>query len=182
MAKITDKELINKVLDKPSDEDFIGRMLSAQDEDFPSVSDITLDEPYVDPFAIPKWLNQATYAYAWIDLGDDIQRYRALDVGYFKIVNRSSSCIIGKYSERDFRDHGAVERQGMILVYRPKDLDDKLRTRSVYLHGEITSSMAEGKKEDGWELTHSKSKTDTGSNIDVVAYEEAGEIGIKQVG
>ena len=180
MAK--DKDILSKVLDKPSDEDFIGRMVSAQDEDFPSVSDITLDEPYVDPFAVPKWLNQILYAYAWIDPKDDIQRYRALDVGYYKIVNRSSSCIFGKYSERDFRDHGAVERQGMILVYRPKDLDDKLRTRPVYLHGAMTDSLSAGKREEGWELTHSKSKTDDGSKIDVVAYEEAGEVGIKQVG
>ncbi len=182
MAKVTDKEILGKVLDRPSGDEFIGRMVDSQDEDFPSASEISLSEPYVDPFAVPRWLNQKDYSYAWIDPRDDIQRYRALDVGYFKIVNRSSSCIIGKYAERDFRNHGAVERQGVILVYRPKDLDDKLRTRSVFLHTEATESLSAGKKEEGWELTHSKSKTDDGSKIDVVAYEEAGEVGIKQVG
>ena len=178
MAK--DKDIIAEVLKKPSDDDFISRMVESQEEGFPSASEITLDEPYVDPFGVPKWLNSERYAFAWIDLKDDIQRYRALDVGYFKIVNRSSSCIKGKYTERDFRDHGAVERQGMILVYRPKDLDDKMRTRPVYLHGEMTDALSAGKREEGWELTHSKSKTDDGSKMDVVAYEEAGEAGIKQ--
>lgn len=178
MAK--DRDIISEVLKKPTGDAYISRMVESQEESFPSASEITLDEPYADPFVVPKWLNQTNYSYAWIDLKDDIQRYRALDVGYFKMVTRSSSCIIGRYTERDFRDHGAVERQGMILVYRPKDLDDKMRTRPVYLHGEMTDALSAGKREEGWELTHSKSKSDDGSKIDVVAYEEAGEVGIKR--
>jgi hypothetical protein len=174
-----EKEILDRVLSKPGDSEMVARMVQSQEETFPSASDITLDEPYVDPFLPPKWCDTKEYAYAWIDLKDDIQRHRAMEVGYFRIVNRTSSCITGKVTERDFRDHGAVERQGMVLVFRPKDLDDKLRTRAVHLHGEIVESMAAGKEEDGYSLTHTKSKSDDGSKLDVVAYEEAGEVGIK---
>ena len=180
MAKSQEKEILDKVLHKTSDSDFISRMVESQEEAFPSASDITLDEPYVDPFAVPKWCNQVDYAYAWIDPKDDVQRHRALDVGYFKIVNRLSSCISGKVTERDFRDHGAVERQGMILVFRPKDLDDKLRTRAVFVHGEMVESLAAGKKEEGWDTTFSKGMKDD-TNIDVVVEEPAGEVGFKTV-
>jgi hypothetical protein len=98
-----------------------------------------------------------------------------METGFFKIVNRTSSCIVGKPLERDFRDHGAVERQGVFLVFRPKDLDDKLRTHAVNLHGDMVSSLAAGKEESGYEITHSKSKEDRGGGkLDVYAYEEAG--------
>lgn len=182
-----EKEILDKVLSKPSDKELISRMVESQEEGFPSLSDITLEEPYVDPFAVPKWCDVVNYAFAWIDLKDDIQRHRAMEVGYFKIVNRSSSCIAGKVTERDFRDHGAVERQGMVLVFRPKDIDDRLRTRSVFLHGEIVDSLAAGKVGDGYQVTHMKyneahgrPQEDSGK-LDVVAYEEAGEVGIKSV-
>ena len=174
-----EKDILDKVLSKPSDSELISRMVESQEETFPSLSEITLDEPYADPFKEPKWCDTKNYAFAWIDLKDDIQRYRAMEIGHFKIVNRSSSCINGKVTERDFRDHGAVERQGMVLVFRPKDIDDRMRTRAVHLHGEIVDSLEAGKQGDGWSTTHSKSKTDDGAKIDVVAYEEAGEVGIK---
>lgn len=182
-----DKEILDKVLTKPSGAEQISRMIADQEESFPSASEVTLDEPFVDPFAVPKWCNQEEYAFAWIDLKDDIQRYRAMEVGYFRIVNRSSSCIIGKVTERDFRDHGAVERQGMVLVFRPKDLDDKLRTRAVSLHGDIVAGVSAGKQGDGFEVTHMKYNETHGrppgdsAKLDVVAYEEAGEVGIKKV-
>ena len=178
MGKSTEKEILDKVLDKPKDSDLIARMVESQDESFPSTSEITLGESYVDPFSIPKWCNQKKFAYAWIDPKDDIQRYRALDVGHFRIVNRLSSCISGKITERDFRDHGAVERQGMILIFRPKDLDDMLRTRPVFAHKEMVESVEAGKEEKGYQLTYKKGEDD--SKLDVVAYEEAGEVGIKQ--
>lgn len=185
-----DKEILDKVLAKPSDSDLISRMVESQEESFPSVSDITLEEAYVDPFAIPKWCDQKKFAYAWIDPKDDIQRHRAMDVGYFRIVNRLSSCISGKVTERDFRDHGAVERQGMLLVFRPKDLDDRLRTRPVFAHKEMVESMEAGKEADGYEVTHLRYKdgdrrpevkADQSAKVTVIAQEEAGELGIKQV-
>lgn len=171
-----EKETLDKVLAKPSDKDFINRMVLDQNEDdFPALSDVEVSFKYVDPFEPPDWLNKVDYAYSWVDLRDDINRHRALDTGYFKIVTRTSSCIKGKINDRDFRDHGAVERQGMFLVFRPKDLDDKLRTHSVLKHGDMVSSVSAGKQEEGYEITHSKSKEDRGgSGIDVYAYEEAG--------
>lgn len=183
-----EKEILDKVLTKTSTNDQISRMVEDQQETFPSASEISVSAPYVDPFGVPKWCDIKRFAYAWIDPKDDIQRHRAMDVGFFKIVTRSSSCIKGKYTERDFRDHGAVERQGMILVFRPKDLDEKLRTFPIVAHAEMTSTLKEGKKEDGFEITHSKFRGDfseeSGGNrgkMDVVAYEEAGTEGIKQV-
>jgi hypothetical protein len=182
----SEKEILDKALNQPSEGEQISRMIADQEESFPSVSEITLDEPYVDPFAIPKWCNTKDFAYAWIDLKDDIQRYRAMEVGYFRIVNRSSSCISSKVTERDFRDHGAVERQGMVLVFRPKDLDDKMRTRAVSLHGDIVEGVSAGKQADGYEVTHMKYNESQGrptadsAKLDVVAYEEAGEVGIKK--
>jgi hypothetical protein len=171
-----EKETLDKVLTKPSDKDFINRMVMDQNEDdFPLASEVEVTAKYVDPFEPPNWLDKEYYAYSWVDLRDDIGRHRALDTGHFKIVTRTSSCIKGKINDRDFRDHGAVERQGMILVFRPKDLDDKLRTYSVLKHGDMVASIAAGKQEEGFELTHSKSKEDRGgSGIDVYAFEEAG--------
>ena len=171
-----EKETLDKVLTKPNDKDFINRMVVDQDEDdFPKASDVEVSSKYIDQFEPPDWLDKVKFAYSWVDLRDDINRHRALDTGFFKIVTRTSSCIKSKINDRDFRDHGAVERQGMFLVFRPKDLDDKLRTHSVLKHGDMVSSISAGKSEQGYELTHSKSKEDRGgSGIDVYAYEEAG--------
>jgi len=189
MAKQSEKDIINKVLTKPSTSDAISRMIEDQTESFPSASDVTVSSTYIDPFEFPEWCNQEKFAFAWIDPKDDIQRHRAMDKGYFKIVTRTSSCIVGKYKERDFRDHGAVERQGMILVFRPKDLDERLRTGPVLAHADMVSTMEAGKQSEGYDLTQAKFKQGDRSqaerenkgSIDVVAYEEAGEEGIKQV-
>lgn len=181
MAK-TEKDIINEVLTEPSSDDTVRRMIDSQEESFPSASDIKMDFSYVDPFAIPKYCNQKDFAFAWIDLKDDIQRYRALEVGFFKIVNRMSSCFIGDPNGRDFRNHGGIERQGMILVYRPKDLDDTMRTVSVMRHSEIVSSIQSGKDNpEGYSTSFEKGRGE-GSKIEVVAYEQAGEEGIKSVG
>ena len=113
-----------------------------------------------------------------------------MDVNHYRIVTRMSSCIIGKPNERDFRDHGAVERQGNILVFRPKDIDDRMKTRPVVLHGEMVSSLETGKEGDGYEISHLRYKDgdkrpevsrEKSARVEVVAYEEAGEEGIKQV-
>lgn len=173
--EVKTEDVLQEVLKRPSDQEFLNKMIDSQTEDFPSASDISLSEAYVDPFTFPKWCNQKKYAFAWANIRDDIERHRVMETGFFRIVNRSSSCIVGKPLERDFRDHGAVERQGMFLVFRPKDLDDKMRTRAVHLHGELVSSLEEGKEARGFDITHSKSKEDRGgSGLDVYAYEEPG--------
>jgi hypothetical protein len=183
MAK--DKEILNKVLKQPSASDEISRMVEDQTEIFPSVSDIQVSHKWVDPFEVPKWCNQKEYAFGWIDPKDDIQKHRAFDEQHFKIVTRVSSCIKGKITERDFRDHGAVERQGMILVFRPIDLDAKMRTFPVSLHTGMVDALRAGKSERLYGITNQKfSDSDqssearaaaSGSGIDVYAYEEAGE-------
>jgi hypothetical protein len=193
MAKDKEKEVIDKILTTPSTNDFISRLVHDQSESFPSVSEISIDEPYVDPFEPPKWCDQKNFAFAWIDPKDDIQRHRTLDAGYFKIVTRMSSCIIhNKVVERDFRDHGAVERQGMILIYRPKDLDDRLRTYPVKAHADMLATLKAGKQETGFEVTHLKYKDGDhsadaaedkrGGSFTPVVAEDAGEEGLKPVG
>ncbi len=190
MSKV-EKVVLDKVLTKTTTNDQISRMIDDQSESFPSPSEISVDEPWIDPFDIPKWCDVKKFAFAWIDPKDDIQRHRAMDIGYFRIVTRMSSCIAGKPIERDFRDHGAVERQGMILVFRPKDLDDHLRTYPVKAHEEIVSTLTAGKQEDGFEVTHLKYKdgdhrpevrADKSAKVEVVAYENAGEEGLHEVG
>ena len=170
-----EKEILDKVLTEPTQSELIGRMVEGQDETFPKPSDIVLEDAYVDSFSVPKWCNEKDYAFAWMNPRDDIERHRVLEVGYFKIVNRISPCILGKPNERDFRDHGAVERQGMILVYRPKDLDDKMRTKSVLAHRDMVSASQSPKSTDHYEITSSKGKEAESSKIDVQVYEEAGE-------
>ncbi len=175
MAKQNAEPSLSDILNKPSDKDYLAKVIESQTEDFPDISEVSVSQTYVDPFTVPKWCDQVHFAFAWANIRDDIERQRVIEVGYFKIVNRSSSCIVGKPLERDFRDHGAVERQGMFLVYRPKALDDKLRTSAVLRHGEMVSSVAAGKQGEGYELTHEKSKEDKGGKgIDVYAYEEPG--------
>ena len=184
-----EKEVLDKVLTKPSVSSQVSRMIEEQTEDFPSLSDIEVSSSYVDPFEVPKWCDSRLFAFAWIDPKDDIQRHRAMDVGHFRIVTRISSCITGRVTERDFRDHGAVERQGMLLVFRPKDIDERLRTYPIQAHREMVSTLEAGKQEDGFEVTHLKYKdgdrnplaaADRAAKVDVVAYEPAGEVGIKQ--
>ncbi len=173
-------EVLAEVLKEPTDRDFLSTVIDSQTEDFPSASDISVSEAYVDPFSIPKWCDQKRFSFAWANIRDDIERHRVLEAGYFKIVNKMSTCINGKILERDFRDHGAVERQGMFLVYRPKDLDEKLRTQAVLRHGDMVDSVAAGKSGHGYEITHSKSAEDKGSSgLEVFAFEEAGVEGLK---
>src|SRR4030043_2402085 len=151
------EDILSDILAKPSDKDFISRMVESQEDTFPKASDIEVTYQHQDPFEIPKWCDQKNYAFAWGDLRDDITRHRILEVQYFKIVNRMSPCILqGKLLQRAFRDHGAVERQGVFLVYRPKDLDEKLRTYPVLRHAEMVSALRDGKSGQGYELSQSK--------------------------
>lgn len=182
MAKpIKEDKVLDEILKpKPSDADFISALVESQEDAFPKASDIEVSYKYIDPFEIPKWCNQDDYAYAWADIRDDITKHRVFEVQYFKLVTRMSPCIISeKLIQRDFRNHGAVERQGVFLVYRPKDLDEKLRTYPVLRHSEMVSSLREGKTGQGYEL--SQKKGEDSSNIHVVAAEEAGSEGISIV-
>jgi hypothetical protein len=182
MVKTKEDKVLDDILaPKPTDKDFISELVQSQEDLFPQASDIEVTYKYQDPFEIPKWCNQKDYAFAWADIRDDITRHRVFEVQYFKLVNRMSPCIIKeKMLHRDFRDHGAVERQGVFLIYRPIELDEKLRTYPVLRHAEMVSAIRDGKSGQGYEISQKKGE-DTGSNIEVIAAEEAGTEGIKMV-
>lgn len=181
MAKVKEDEILKSVLNQPTSDEFVGRLVDSQEEYFPPIDQITISEPFVDAFAYPKWCNQENYAFCWVDLRDDIERHKALEVNYWKIVTRSSSCLKGKITERDFRDHGAVERRGMFLVFRPKDLDAHIRHVPVQTHAALISSTKTPKKEALYEVSGVVQGTAAEGKMDVVAFEEAGEPGIKFV-
>ena len=174
MAKRNSTEVLEDILDQPSGDDAIDRLVKDQVEDFPKASEIQADFRFVDPFTIPKWCDQKNYAFAWADLRDDLSRQRLLEEQHFRIVTRVSCCIKGNYRERDFRNHGAVERRGLILVFRPKDIDDRLRNISVLTHMDMVSTLEAGKQGDKYDITYSKSRGEGDSRMDVYAYEEPG--------
>ena len=179
MVKQTEVDVLKSVLEKPSADEFVERIVESQDDFFPSVDQITISEPFVDAFATPKWCDRENYAFCWVDLRDDIERHKALEVNYWKVVTRSSSCLKGKITERDFRDHGAVERRGMFLVFRPRDLDAHIRHIPVQTHADLISSTKTPKKEALYEVSGVIQGTAAEGKMDVVAFEEAGEPGIK---
>jgi len=182
MAK--EKETLDAILTKPTDRDFINELVESQDDTFPAASDIEVTYKYQDPFEIPKWCNQKDFAFAWADIRDDITRHRVFEVQHFRLVRSLSPCIDRSVKDReiqrDFREHRAVERQGVFLIYRPKDLDEKLRTYPVLRHIEMSKALKEGKAGQGYEISQKKGE-DSGSKIEVIAAEEAGTEGIKLV-
>jgi hypothetical protein len=180
-----EKSVLDTVKKRTTVDDTINRFLTEQEEQFPKAADIEVEFKYSDPFEVPQWVDQQNYAFAWLDPTDDIQMHRALDNEFFKLVTRSSSCIKSgaKGYDKDFRAHGAVERQRMVLAFRPKDLDSKLRTHSVVQHAAMIESVSTGKETEGYTTSFDKFRgdVDKGGSIDVVAYEEAGTEGIKGV-
>ena len=180
MAKVNkEAEILDKILPGRSDGDMIERMVDNADENFPDAASISMDYSYQDPFKFPSWCDEQNYSFAWIELRDDIQRHHAMEVEFLKIVTRTSSCIKGRLDDRDFRNHGAVERQGMILMFRPRDLAERMRSKPVLAHKETVAALQAGKEdsEKKWDIDYSNKD----SKIDVVAYEEAGTEGIKTV-
>jgi len=151
----------------------ISRIVDAPDRSWPETSQIELWEPYSDPFRIPKWANQEKYEYAWLDPED---RHRPLDValedGHWAIVKRVNHP--GAPTEA-FRAHGAVERARQILVFRPRDLGNRLRELPALRHQEIAASRKEGIKTRHYEITVTEGPEAEGAESGkVFAYEEAG--------
>jgi hypothetical protein len=169
-----EKEVLDTVKKRKTADDTINRFVMEQEEEqFPKASDIEVEFKYSDPFAFPKWLDFENYSYAWLDPTDDIQMHRALETDYFRLVTRMSSCIKGKSYDRDFRSHGAVERQRMVLAFRPRDLDAKLRTMPVIQHKAMVEAMASGKEEEGYSTSFQKyiGDADKGGKMTVMAEE-----------
>lgn len=181
MAKTKEDTVLDEILKpKPSDDDLVSQLVESQTGVFPKASDIEVSYEYRDPYEIPAWCNQDDWAFAWVDIKDDIARHRAFEIEYFQLVTRMSPCIIQKkINQRDFRDHGAVQRRMDFLVYRPRDLDEKLRTYPVLRHVEMANVLKDGKAGQGYELSGSKGSDD--SKIHVVAQEEAGSVGVEVV-
>ena len=190
MAK--EREIVDKILAKTTTADIVSQAISSQADNFPEASDIEISTDFVDVFAPPKWFDKDRFAPCWVDPTDHRQWNMAME-GYFKVVNRNSACILNlKDAEKDFRDHGGVMRGDSLLLYRPKELDLKLRTYPVEVHKSTLSTLSAGKQEDGFEITHSKYKAGdrsaaeradkSGGKVEVVAYEEAGTEGFKQDG
>ena len=168
-----EKEVLDTVKKRKTADDLINRFVDEQEESFPKAADITVEFKYSDPFEFPKWLDFENYSYAWLDPSDDIQMHRALEIDYFRLVTRSSSCIKGKSYDRDFRAHGAVERQRMILAFRPRDLDAKLRSMPLIQHKAMVEAIATGKEEEGYSTSFEKYKGDhdSGGKLTVMAEE-----------
>lgn len=158
----------------------ISKLVQTQREGFPDTADIQLWEPFRDPLKFPVFCNLLEYEYAWLDKND---KYRplsvALEQGYWQIVTRSNH-FQGRYS--DFRDHGAVERMGMILVYRPRSLGDHLRQLPERRHLEISRAAEEGTSGEYYERTlHKGTEVSTGGEV-IYAQEQPGEEGLQPTG
>lgn|SRR5574343_19313 len=187
MAK--DKTVVNvmeSLQQEPDTDERIGRFLSEQSAEFPDASTISVDFKYQNPFEVPNFLDQANYAYAWLDPNDDIQMYNALEQGYYKIVTRSSSCILNsRRADAFFRSHGAIELQRMILGFRPIEIENRIRQMPVIQHKAIVESLSEGSEKEGYSTTAAKYRGDhnegAGAITQIVAHEEAGEEGIKEI-
>lgn len=175
----------------------IAALVKGQDESFPDAADIKMDQPWQDPFKIPTWANTEKFEYGWASVHDKVQLDAAISEGHWRIVNRSNH-YSAPYT--DFHHtHGAIERRGMILMYRPMEIAKKMRQIPVNLHRDRTEAIESGKQLSGAEVTaarfdgeSSEHKTftgvPTGSGLrpgsdpqpgDIFASEEPGEEGLK---
>jgi hypothetical protein len=179
----TAQDVMEAIGQVPDVDERIGRFLAEQGAEFPDASTIEVDFRYQNPFEVPGFLDKENYSYAWLDPQDDIQMYNALEKGFFKIVTRSSSCIIdARKADPYFRSHGAIELQRMILGFRPTDLENRMRQAPIVQHKAMVESLTEPKEKDGYSTSFDKYRGDHNSKggemSAVVAYEEAGEEGI----
>lgn len=172
------EELVKVITSRSLDEKVAS--LVQESREFPDPLSIEVHEPFVDVFKPPDWCDENQNAYAWIDPNDDVQMERALRHDYWHIVTRSNH---PRARSSDFRIHGAVERQGMLLVYRPKDLDLRLRWLSTKKHHDMAQAQLEGDAGHKWEKT-----VEFGENVPTspgfrpVVGERAGQEGLGPVG
>lgn len=141
------KEEVVRVISTRTVDERVSGLISEQ-RDFPDPASIELHEPFVDVFQPPKWADTKLYAYGWVDPSDEVQLDRAINHDYWNIVTRSNH---SGATNSDFRNHGAVERRGMILVYRPIELEQRLRFLGVKRHKDMMGAQLEPKKGHKWE-------------------------------
>jgi len=149
--------------------------LVSESRDFPDPLDIEIHEPFKDVFEPPSWCDTANFAYAWVDVSDDIQLERAMNHDYWQIVTLSNH---PKARSSDFRIHGAVERRGMVLVYRPIELERRLRYLGVKQHLESARAVEEGDKGPNWERSMEIGTDIPAPGFKPVVGELAGQEGI----
>lgn len=176
--KKTVEEVVRVVSSRTDVEDKVSRVVEKHSEPtFPAPETIELIEPFVDPFEPPSWCDRHLYEYGWLDPRDDIGWERGLKKDHWHIVTRNNHA---KYDNVDFRDaHGAVERMGMILVYRPWALAERLRFLAVADHMRASESYKEPKEE---RYTERRLKVGLEARdekiTEVYAHEEPGEEGL----
>ena len=147
--KVETKDTIKFITSRSVDE-YIGSLVQEPDTGFPDPSSIELYEPFTNPFEPPSWCNQELYVYAWVDPHDQVQMDRALKTDHWqmvKLINHPNA------KDSDFRTHGAVERRGMILIYRPVELERRLRLLNEQRHHSLMSSQLETRVGDKYEKT-----------------------------
>lgn len=102
-------------------------------------------EPYVDTWRLPRWCRLDEYAYGWLDKSDKDEMFRAFEVSQWRLVKRVNH---PGAPDSDFTMMGLVERMGLVLVFRPKWLDDKIRQVPVLKHIErvkqVEADMTKG--------------------------------------
>lgn len=149
--------------------------LVSEGRDFPDPSEIEIHEPFKDIFEPPSWCDPKLYAYAWVDIADDIQLERAIHHDYWQLVTLSNH---PQARRSDFRVHGAVERRGMVLVYRPLELELRLRYLGVKQHMETAAALKEGDKGPNWERSMEVGVDVPAPGFKPVVGELAGQEGI----
>lgn len=142
MAKEKDAtlgEIVRVVTARGADERIAG-LIEDQKDEFPSPLDIRLDEPYREKYPAPSWADTKDFSYGWMDGYDAVRADQALNYDHWKIVTRTNH---PRAKSSDFLVHGAVERLGMVLVYRPKELDVRARKIPEVRSKEALGSLLE---------------------------------------
>lgn len=168
------EDVVKVISSRHSDERVAG--LIQEQKGFPDPASIELHEPFVDPFAPPKWCDKDQYAYAWVDPNDEIALNRAIEHDYWQIVTRSNH---PGANNSDFRAHGAVERRGMILMYRPLELEKRLRFLSVKRHMDQMQAQIEGAEGPNWKRSMEVGEDIPAPGFKPFAGEPAGSEGIQ---
>jgi hypothetical protein len=90
-------------------------------------------EPFVDTWRLPNWCRSDEYAYGWLNRNDPDEVMRAFEIGQWRLVQRVNH---PSAPDADFSMHGLAERMGLVLIFRPRWLDDKIRQIPVVKHVE----------------------------------------------
>jgi hypothetical protein len=164
------REVVKVITGRSVDEKISG-VIQDQKDVFPSPLDVSIDEGFSDAFKPPGWCDVERFAYCWLDPNDEVGIDEAMEQKHWLIVTRSNH---PKGKNSDFRAHGAVERRGLILAYRPRDLDSVMRYLPTKKHLDIMGSKLQGQKGPQHELTLSVGDEKESGKFTPFVAEEAG--------